>query len=552
MKVPQNINPANKSNKSDSPISSNQNYNTQQSIINDENVVNMKDNLININEIFEAIKDNSKNKNKQLKYPYIVYNKKDKDVFATESSSEEKQKIIPRKKNKFKTTTLKKKIKNTPKENKEKKLNKKLNDKKVINDKKEKKIEEILLDEIDIKPHLKKYKSCTLIQLKAEKENENKNKNKQKTNPQSNQQINIISDNKKIINDNEKKITEEEKNLSYKHIFKEFMSNDIIEPRSKEVNNVQNNILENDKINFEGKKENNDINNNKDNKDNNHSNNKNENDNLNNLNSLNNLDNIKRKQNLNRKLLLSAKMNKNKIQINSKKMDMMLKKINYQRSLPKKIQNENHYNNKNYKSNNNKKHKSNNNDFKDYKEPKKINIESLKNLKNKNFLKYAKKYKPEISTHYLKKSKSTNKLKFPVINSILDDIEGLCRSILSNKDPENFKNVGIKYIPYNKHFGYEYWKKNRLRKKLVIPKTTKNRFESNFDIYIKDKKRNHNINLNAYNPYSLNWTKKFIENDYNHKILNLFNEDMKIRKCSSLTRGKSAMSYQNSYKNLLK
>ena len=606
MSDPQIKSSSNKSNQYVSSFSSNQNSSSQQLIIqNKDAVVTLKDNLINISEIFEMIKNYSHNKNKHLKYPYIVYNKNNRDVFATESSSEEKKKIIPANKNNVKKNTVKKNVKKFFKEKKGKKINRKLSHN-LINDKNGKKIEEMLLEETDNKKYSQKRKSCFLIKLKTKKNGENKQK--------SNHQININSDNNNMNENGNKKI-EQNKDLSYNNIFMEFMSSNIIRSNLKDTNSIGNQNQINNIENTEDKKENNDINNNENiketnkenNNDNVHSNNNNENvtDDINNLNNLNTL---KKKLNINRKLLLSAKMNKNKSknQTNPKKMDLMLKKINYQRSLSNKFYNENNlnkkknygnnsnynnknynykYNNKNYKYsynnktnrsnnndyNNNRTFKSNNNDYNynnrtfksnnndynhityksnsnDYNEYNKSKISEVnrrKSLKNKNFFKFTKIYKPEIKTRFIKKSKSTNKLKFPVINSILDDIDGLCKSILSNKKPEKLKNYGIKYIPYNKHFGYEYWKENEIRKNLITPKTAKTRFENCFDINLNDKNSNSNIYFSAYNPYSLNWTKKIMESDYNNKKFSLFNEDRIIRKFSSLTRGKSELSYQN-------
>ena len=568
MSVPENKSPDDKVNKSDS-----KNDSQQLSIPNNETIFNLKDNLININDIFETIKNDPQNKNKQLKYPYIAYNKKDKDVFATESSSEEKRRIIPIKKNNIKKISIKK-IKKVPKENKEKKLNRKLSDNKITSGKKEKKIEEMTLDETDNKQLLQRRKSCFLIKIKMKKKNENK----QKYNLQSNKQINVNSSKKKIISnnddDNKNKIIEKEKELSHKNISLECKSNSKIVDSSKNINNDQNQNKKSNIKNHENQLVKNDINNNE-NKDNNQSNNNNKNT-IDDINKLNNLNNIKKKINLKRKLLSSAKMGKNKYKnkVNSKKMDLILKKINNQRSLSKKSYNDyngnndyksvnndynsikdfksinNDYNsNKDYKSVNNdfsnKDFKYFNNDYKDNIKYKKISFESLKNLKSKNILKFTKKYKPEIKKHFIKKSKSDNKLKFPVINSILDDIDGLCKSILSDKKPERLKNYGVNYKSYNKHFGYEYWKENEIRKKLFTPKTSNSRFENFLDVNLNDKQKSSFFFFNPYNPYSLNWTKKIIESDYNLKKLCLLKEDRKIRKLTSLTRDKSGLSYHS-------
>jgi hypothetical protein len=115
-------------------------------------------------------------------------------------------------------------------------------------------------------------------------------------------------------------------------------------------------------------------------------------------------------------------------------------------------------------------------------------------------------------------------------------------------DKKNIKNKNT--IKYEKHFGYEYWKDNEFRKKILQPLTnTKKRYSShrsinstvvpednsilssNFSWLLKknnekfnndynDFEDNFSFNLKKdyFNPYSLHWTKSILKNSYNKKI----------------------------------
>ena len=193
---------------------------------------------------------------------------------------------------------------------------------------------------------------------------------------------------------------------------------------------------------------------------------------------------------------------------------------------------------------------------------KKINPSNKKN-KKKNIIPEKKNVVKPKKNYFLNKSKfnrpkgskqfniiklsnnSKNKLKSPAINSILNDIKDLSKSILENgirkhKD----KN---KTILYDKHFGYEYWKENEIIKSqchniisnrksksyrtFYSPKKDVDTFSvisSNFswlynqkntdDILDYDTDFTCGANSNSLNPYSINWTKNMIQNSYNRKI----------------------------------
>ena len=145
-------------------------------------------------------------------------------------------------------------------------------------------------------------------------------------------------------------------------------------------------------------------------------------------------------------------------------------------------------------------------------------------------------------------SQNKNKFKSQAINSILRDIKDLSQSLLTSKANKS-KDKKNKTILYDKHFGYEYWKENELRKYLSHHSTT-NRNTKNFKFFYSPKKEQENYSmmsnnyswlynknnadeLNDYdtdftlgfkersqiqNPYSINWTKSLIQNSYNRKI----------------------------------
>ena len=172
---------------------------------------------------------------------------------------------------------------------------------------------------------------------------------------------------------------------------------------------------------------------------------------------------------------------------------------------------------------------------------------------------------------------SKNKLKSPAINSILNDINDLSKSILSN-DNKKHKDKKNKTILYDKHFGYEYWKENEIIKNkchnvisnrkcksyrgFYSPKNEKSNFSimsSNFSwLYnqkntedIVDYETDFTSGANTLNPYSINWTKHMIQNSYNRKI-KLNNKSLVpkielVRVQSSLTnRKREKIKYNNS------
>ena len=61
--------------------------------------------------------------------------------------------------------------------------------------------------------------------------------------------------------------------------------------------------------------------------------------------------------------------------------------------------------------------------------------------------------------------------KSPAINSILKDIRDLSQSILTSRTKQNKEKKDRTFL-YDKHFGYEYWKENELRKNLCHNSTT--------------------------------------------------------------------------------
>ena len=145
---------------------------------------------------------------------------------------------------------------------------------------------------------------------------------------------------------------------------------------------------------------------------------------------------------------------------------------------------------------------------------------------------------------YLNKSR----FKSPAIGSILRDIKDLSQSLIKSKS-NKIKEKKNKTILYDKHFGYEYWRENELRKYLCHNSTT-NRNAKNSKFFYSPNREQENYSMmsnnlswlynqrNAdelpdydtdftlgikersqiFNPYSINWTKSLIQNSYNRKI----------------------------------
>ena len=144
----------------------------------------------------------------------------------------------------------------------------------------------------------------------------------------------------------------------------------------------------------------------------------------------------------------------------------------------------------------------------------------------------------------IKYVRSKSRLKSPAINSILNDISALCQLILSDNKKKARKNRDI----YHRHFGYEYWKENEFRQRLLYPLTTQKRglftggksinstiineennsmFSSNFSWLFKNNNKFYDIYNDNFstrlieerlNPYSVNWTKNMLKQAYNRTI----------------------------------
>ena len=203
------------------------------------------------------------------------------------------------------------------------------------------------------------------------------------------------------------------------------------------------------------------------------------------------------------------------------------------------------------------------------KEEKKKNIYFVK--KPKNFV-----FKSITNTKNENKIINTNRLKSPAINSILNDIKTLSKKVMKKKNgKKNNKNKNT--IKYEKHFGYEYWKDNEFRKKVLQPLTSnKKRYSShrsinstiapednsilssNFSWLLKknnekyyndynDFEDNFSFNLKQdyFNPYSLHWTKSILKNAYNKK-LKLKKRISGIPQIELMARSKSSFFYINS------
>ena len=216
------------------------------------------------------------------------------------------------------------------------------------------------------------------------------------------------------------------------------------------------------------------------------------------------------------------------------------------------------------------------------KKKKKTLVQKKKNLVNKNTIDFMYKSKffqkkgttTTIISNRFKPKTIQSKLKPPAINSILKDIKDLSQSILTNRTKNNNEKKN-RTVLYDKHFGYEYWKENELRKCLYYYSNTnkknkslkihfspnkepdtfsqmssnfswlfsKNNFEDMFDYETDFSFGNKNKSLN---PYSIKWTKNMIQNNYNRKI-KLKNSNNGIPKIE-LIRVQSSMPYANKEK----
>ena len=179
-----------------------------------------------------------------------------------------------------------------------------------------------------------------------------------------------------------------------------------------------------------------------------------------------------------------------------------------------------------------------------------------------------------IYSNRINPKKIKSNLKSPAINSILKDIRDLSQSILTNRIKKNSDKKN-RTIFYDKHFGYEYWKENELRKCLCYhsnsnkknksfrinfspnkdPETfsqissnfswlfSKNNFDDIPDYETDFSFGNKNKSLN---PYSINWTKNMIQNNYNMKI-KMKNNNFGMPKIE-LIRVQSAIPYKDKEK----
>ena len=204
--------------------------------------------------------------------------------------------------------------------------------------------------------------------------------------------------------------------------------------------------------------------------------------------------------------------------------------------------------------------------------PKKNNIvnKNTLNLLYKNKLFQKKGTITTIISNRINPRKIKSKLKSPAINSILKDIRDLSQSILTSRTKKNNEKKD-RTVLYDKHFGYEYWKENEIRK--LCYHSNSNRKNKSFRINFSPNKdldtfsqmssnfswlfsKNNFDDLHDYetdfssgnknkslNPYSINWTKNVIQNNYNRKI--------KLKNCISgipkieLIRVQSAIPYTN-------
>ena len=188
---------------------------------------------------------------------------------------------------------------------------------------------------------------------------------------------------------------------------------------------------------------------------------------------------------------------------------------------------------------------------------KKKNVKSIEQKKRK-YSQIKKSYLPEKNKIFSRKGttsininkfipdKNTTKIKTNAINSILKDIKELSQSILTNRIKRN-KERKNRTILYDKHFGYEYWRENEMRKQFCHDSITTRRNKSYRSIFSTNKEGDTlsvlspnmswllrqksgddipdyetdfttGIRENSFNPYSIHWTKNVIQNGYNRKI----------------------------------
>ena len=188
---------------------------------------------------------------------------------------------------------------------------------------------------------------------------------------------------------------------------------------------------------------------------------------------------------------------------------------------------------------------------------KKKNVKSIEQKKRK-YSQIKKSYLPEKNKIFSRKGttstninkfipdKNTTKIKTNAINSILKDIKELSQSILTNRIKRN-KERKNRTILYDKHFGYEYWRENEMRKQFCHDSITTRRNKSYRSVFSTNKEGDTlsvlspnmswllrqksgddipdyetdfttGIRENSFNPYSIHWTKNVIQNGYNRKI----------------------------------
>ena len=202
---------------------------------------------------------------------------------------------------------------------------------------------------------------------------------------------------------------------------------------------------------------------------------------------------------------------------------------------------------------------------------KKITKEKKSNIFNRNQTYRAKGTLLQNINKFNMDQNNQSKFKSPAINSILRDIKDLSQSILTNRIKKT-KEKKNRTILYDKHFGYEYWKENEIRKNLCY-NSTKNKHAQSFRSFYSPNKEadtfsvmsstfswlfnpkngddipdyetdfTSGIRENAQNPYSINWTKNIIQNSYHRKI-KLRNNNKGVPKIE-LVRVQSSIPYTN-------
>ena len=128
---------------------------------------------------------------------------------------------------------------------------------------------------------------------------------------------------------------------------------------------------------------------------------------------------------------------------------------------------------------------------------KKKNVKSIEQKKRK-YSQIKKSYLPEKNKIFSRKGttstninkfipdKNTTKIKTNAINSILKDIKELSQSILTNRIKRN-KERKNRTILYDKHFGYEYWRENEMRKQFCHDSITTRRNKSYRSVFSTNK-----------------------------------------------------------------